>query len=394
MSPPSIAIIGAGPAGLTLARLLEVKGIDYVVFERDASPDISNRAGGSLDIHPETGQHALREAGLFEEFQKLARYEDTAMTIADKHGKRLLKGGEGQDRPEIDRLQLRQILIVSIPHEKIKWGHGLVSASLDPESNKPVLTFSNEAKLSGFKLVVGADGAWSKLRSLITTSTPTYTGKSYIETRITLTNPLHPTVASRMGAGMFIAIGDQKLVISQRQGDSSYRTYFGVSVPPGFFQSHSLSPQPNLTTEETETNLRNILLSDRFFADWDEEYHSLIKNGTNFRPWPLYSLSKESITESWKSVPGLTLIGDAAHLCIPNGEGVNLAMTDALRLAEAIAAYGVERVDKAVKEYEEDMFPRAIETITEGWSMADGMFGEGPEKLLAFMEMVAGGGER
>lgn len=162
---PSIAIIGGGPCGLTLARLLECKGIDYVVYERDES-ETSNISGGALDLHPETGQHALREAGLFDDFKKYARYDDTVFTVTDKLGTQHLRIGEGRDAPEIDRVELRQILLDSIPKDKIKWGHGLKSATIG-EDNKAILHFANGAVLSGFKLVVGADGAWSKVRPLV-----------------------------------------------------------------------------------------------------------------------------------------------------------------------------------------------------------------------------------
>ncbi len=165
MTALAIAIIGAGPCGLTLARLLECKGIDYVVYERDESEN-SNRVGGSLDIHQNTGQHALREGGLFDEFKRYARYDDTAVAIADKFGKRLLQFGQGRDAPEIDRSDLRQILLDAIPKDKIKWGHALTSASVG-EDSRPVLRFANGVVLSGFKLVVGADGAWSKVRRMV-----------------------------------------------------------------------------------------------------------------------------------------------------------------------------------------------------------------------------------
>ena len=165
MTVPTIAIIGGGPCGLTLARLLECKGIDYVVYERDKSED-SNRAGGSLDLHPETGQHALQEGGLFDEFKRYARYDDTVFALADKLGERLLQAGQGRDAPEIDRGDLRQILLDAIPKDKIKWGHALTSVTLG-EDNRPVLQFANGVVLSGFKLVVGADGAWSKVRHMV-----------------------------------------------------------------------------------------------------------------------------------------------------------------------------------------------------------------------------------
>ena len=165
MAGPIIAIVGGGPCGLTLARLLECKGIDYVVYERDESEN-SNRAGGSLDIRPETGQHALREGGLFDEFKRYARYDDTVFAVADKLGRRLLQLGQGRDAPEIDRSDLRQILLDAIPKDKIKWGHALTSATVG-ENNRPVLRFANGVVLSGFKLVVGADGAWSKIRPMV-----------------------------------------------------------------------------------------------------------------------------------------------------------------------------------------------------------------------------------
>lgn len=178
MSPP-IAIVGAGPTGLTLARLLECKGIDYVVYERDPI-DAPNRAGGSLDIHPKTGQQALRECGLFAEFRKHARYEDQGFRIYDSDGVRhteldeLLDGGSGEDRPEIDRGSLRRILLESIPGEKMKWGNGLERVSTDT-GGLTVLRFADGSTESGFKLVVGADGAWSKVRPMVSvTSTPLF----------------------------------------------------------------------------------------------------------------------------------------------------------------------------------------------------------------------------
>jgi len=165
MTAPAIAIIGGGPCGLTLARLLECKGIDYVVYERDES-ESSNRAGGSLDIRSETGQHALRECGLFDEFKRYARYDDTLFALADKLGKRLVQLGQGRDAPEIDRSDLRQILLDAIPKDKIKWGHSLRSVTVG-ENNRPVLRFANGVMRTRFKLVVGADGAWSKVRPMV-----------------------------------------------------------------------------------------------------------------------------------------------------------------------------------------------------------------------------------
>lgn len=373
MTTPTIAIIGGGPCGLTLARLLECKGIDYVVYERDESRN-SNSDGGSLDLHPKTGQKALQEGGLFDEFNKYARYDDTIFAITDKLGNRLLEFGEGRDAPEIDRRELRQLLLDAIPEGKIKWGHTLKSVKIS-EDNRPVLHFANGVVLSGFKLVVGADGAWSKLRSMITQATPHYTGKSFLISTIGHENPVYETTVSKVAVGSSLSIGSGKYIMIQRQGNGSYKIFFGLPVPENFFHNSTVKGQDVEAT-------RHRLLSD-FYADWSEEYKDLIRHATDIRGWPLYTLSTEDM--SWKSVPGVTLAGDAAHLAYPGGKGVNLAMTDSLKLASKIAEHGTENLDQAVQEYEVDMFPRGVSTIIEGNTMTNVMHSEDPQAFLQLM---------
>lgn len=174
---------------------------------------------------------------------------------------------------------------------------------------------------------------------------------------------------------MFMCIGVRKLIITQRQGDGSYRSYFGLEVPDDFFHNGSVDLQDVEAT-------RQLLLSD-FYADWAEEYKDVIRHATDFRAWPLFTLSTDDM--NWKSVSGFTIVGDAAHLAIPNGEGVNLAMTDAAKLASKIVKHGIHNLDQAVEEYEADMFPRGAATITEGKEMVKGMFSEGPQAFLNIM---------
>ncbi|KAK4196466.1 putative hydroxylase [Triangularia verruculosa] len=370
MATPEIAIIGAGPCGLTLARLLECKGITgYILYERDEGPD-AKRAGGSLDIHPETGQNALRHAGLFDKFKEHARYADTAFALGDKDGNKVFEMGEGRDAPEIDRVELRKILLDSVPKDKIKWGHALKEVSLG-QDRKPVLHFGNGMTLSGMRLVVGADGAWSKVRPVITPAMPQFSGKTYLEGRIRRDNPFYDTMAKEFGSGMYLTVSDERISITQRQGDGSYRIYFGLQTPEGFFRTLDLQ---NLEAA------RNMLLSSEYYGDWAELYKDLIRHSTHFWAWSLYTLSKEDL--NWESVSGATLCGDAAHVTIPNGEGVNTAMADALDLANSIEKHGIEHLDDAVKEYEARMFPRAIESILQGEIMADAMFVKDPQVFL------------
>ena len=167
-----IAIIGGGPCGLTFARILEQNSIDYVVYERNenATPTPMDQ-GGTLDIHGSSGQEALKSAGLFEEFKKLARWDATRVHIQDPTGTINAKFGEGRDAPEIDRVQLRQLLLDSIPHHKIRWGHVVRALEKKASTAKSgadwVIHFMDGSSSSGFRLIVGADGAGSKVRSLV-----------------------------------------------------------------------------------------------------------------------------------------------------------------------------------------------------------------------------------
>jgi 2-polyprenyl-6-methoxyphenol hydroxylase-like FAD-dependent oxidoreductase len=171
---PPIAIIGGGPSGLTFARLLETANINYTIFERDTSPQPSARfQGGTLDLHSETGQAALRRAGLTDEFEKLARRNAMTMTVQDAYGNHRSVFDEVRDAPEIDRLQLRQMLLDSIPLERVRWGKTLASVENEIDESKVrgaagiTLHFTDGAVERGFRLVVGADGAWSRLRQLV-----------------------------------------------------------------------------------------------------------------------------------------------------------------------------------------------------------------------------------
>lgn len=163
--------------------------------------------------------------------------------------------------------------------------------------------------------------------------------------------------------------------MTQRQGNGSYRNSFGLQVPENYLRNGT----GNLQDVEIT---RRLLLSD-FYADWSEEHKDLIRHATDLRAWSLYTLSTEDM--GWKSVPGMTLAGDAAHLSFTGGDGVNLAMTDSLKLASKIAEHGTENFDQAVREYEADMFPRGIARITESKAMEKVMHSEDPQAFIQLM---------
>lgn len=160
----------------------------------------------------------------------------------------------------------------------------------------------------------------------------------------------------------------------QQMADASYRVYMGVQAPQDFARDASIG-------NNTEKLRDELLHQPEHFANWSPKLKQFIAEAEGpFKPWSLYSLPLEGA--KWPRVPGVTLLGDAAHLTTPNGEGVNLAMDDALNLAEKIVEHrGVgdvtaEVLEKAVGEYEEQMFPKGAAHIEDGNHMNSMFFAE------------------
>ncbi|KAI0407150.1 monooxygenase [Xylaria palmicola] len=404
--PAPIAIVGGGPCGLTLARLLELAGIDYVVFERDASAAPNrDHQGGSLDLHPGTGLAALQAAGLMDEFEKFARREADVFTVQDCEGRsRYTTENEGS-RPEIDRHQLRDILLASVPASRIRWGKMLktVENGGAPGTADWVLRFADGSSESGFRLVVGADGAWSKVRPLVMTAKPKYSGRTYVEGRLSRANPRYAAALEMVGPGNSAAIGAGRVLVVQQMADRTYRIYAGVEEPESLAQPGGVL---DFTTADIEKS-RTALLG--FFADWAPHLRAFIEDAEGpWRVWPLHTFdtdvfSPEAEGKTWVHAPRVTLIGDAAHVALPNGEGVNQAMLDALKLFECLSAESDERqgepfdpeadaaaVDRAIVAYEGEMRIRAREHIEDGLMTNEMMYAaDGAERMIAMFKQFA-----
>jgi 2-polyprenyl-6-methoxyphenol hydroxylase-like FAD-dependent oxidoreductase len=366
----SVTIVGAGLGGLMLARVLHVHGIPATIYEADASAD-ARAQGGMLDIHENNGQLALKAAGLFEKFLELVHPGGQQTRALDKHGKVLLDDSDDGTggRPEVPRGELRRILIESLPEGAVHWGHKLTAvASIG--GGRHLLTFADGSAVAS-DLLVGADGAWSKIRPLLSRTKPEYAGITYIETYLFNSDTEHTASADAVGGGGLFALAPGKGIQAHREPNGVLHTYVALKKPEDWIGDIDFSnPAAALACVAQE------------FDGWAPELTALITDGeTDPVGRPIYALP---IEHRWDRVPGVTLLGDAAHLMAPSGEGANLAMYDGAELGKAIGAAAGD-IEAALSAYEATLFPRSAAEAAEASRLIEVCFGDdAPQSLLDF----------
>jgi 2-polyprenyl-6-methoxyphenol hydroxylase-like FAD-dependent oxidoreductase len=343
-----IAIIGGGPGGLALARILAVGGIAATVFEREAHARVRSQ-GGTLDLHADSGQLALRRAGLEREFLAIARYEDQGSRLCDKSGHLLLADDDASagDRPEVDRTALRDMLLASLPSQTVRWDYAVTRVQPNADGTYDVVFARGGSET--FDLVVGADGTWSMVRPLVSRYEPQYSGLTFIEFGLDDVDTRYPELSLLVGRGKLGVEGnDGRALIVQRNGHAHLRGYAIFRVPSGWATKHFDFSSP--------ASARVRLMAE--FDGWASSLLDLIRASNDVMvPRPIYALP---VGHHWAHRAGVTLLGDAAHVMSPfGGEGVNAALLDAAELGRHL----IDNRDwkSAVRDYENAMFARVVE---------------------------------
>ncbi|AHH99036.1 NAD(P)/FAD-dependent oxidoreductase [Kutzneria viridogrisea] len=363
-----VTIIGAGLGGLTLARVLHVHGIPATVYEAESSP-MARAQGGMLDIHDYNGQLAVKAADLMDEFRGLILEGRQQMRILDPDGTVLFdKADDGTGgRPEVQRGELRQLLLDSLPAGTVRWGHKVSSTRALGEGRHEVSFADGSTVVTS--LLVGADGAWSKVRPLLSEATPEYAGTLFVETYLFEADTRHPATAKAVGGGSLIAPARDKGINAHRESGDTLHTYVMLTRSQDWFAAIDFTDAAAATARIAQE-----------FDGWAPELTALITDGDTAPVLrPHYALP---IGHRWDRVPGVTLVGDAAHLTAPNGEGANLAMLDGAELGQALAAHP-DDLETALTEYEQAMFSRSSEAAIEGTRLIESLFGDNvPQSLI------------
>lgn len=354
-----VGIIGAGPAGLLLSRLLHLQGIDSVVLERHDRDYVEHRVRAGVLEHGTV--ETLREAGVAEQLDADGLpHEGTELRFAHQ-----------RHRIDFRELTGRWITVYGQQHVI----HDLIEARLadegavrfevsdvrlaDLDTDRPSLHFVQDGEPRSLEcdFVVGADGFHGVSRSHIPDL----------------------TVYERHYPFAWLGILSEAPPSSHELIYARHETGFAL---------HSMR-SPEITRMYLQVS------PDEDIAEWSDEriwegLHTRLATDDGFELTEGRLLDK-GITpmRSYVATPmqhgRLYIAGDAAHIVPPTGaKGANLAMADVRVLSHALGGYYADGREDLLAAYTETALRRVWRATHFSWWMttmlhvdpADDAFGE------------------
>ena len=372
-----VAIIGGGPGGLTLARLLQLQNVNVKVYERDLNKN-ARVQGSPLDMHENSGLAAIRKANLFEEFRinfmpgadKTLLLDEQAKIFYSDHDTNVQEDfGNEYFRPEIDRGVLRKILLESLQPETIVWDSHFIS--MEPQNEGWLLHFKNGLSVYA-DLVIGSDGANSKIRPYITDIKPFYSGITMLEGNIYDSEKAAPQMHSLINGGKIMAFGNEKNILMGQKGDGAL----------GFYVSFKTDENWSVNSDLDYADKEQILeWFKNTYPEWSPSWYELFENVS--APFIPRAINCIPLDQTWKTLSNVTIIGDAAHVMPPfAGEGANMAMLDALELSENLTSDQFATIHEALANYESNMRKRASEAAQESLENGEKMHSKDALKTM------------
>ena len=372
-----VAIVGGGPGGLTLARLLQLQNVNVKVYERDLNKN-ARVQGSLLDLHNDSGLAAIRKADLFEEFKNnflpgadktLIVNEQATVFFSDHDTNRDEDFDNEYFRPEIDRGTLRKILLESLQPETVIWNSHF--DSMEKQNNGWLLYFKNGSSAYA-DVVIGSDGANSKIRPYITTIKPIYSGITMLEGNVYDSQKAVPNIDSLCKGGKIMAFGNNKNILLGQKGGGDLGFYASFRANENWTADSGLD-------YSDKTQILNWFKNE--YPEWNTIWYELFENVTTpFIPRPIYCMP---LNQTWEALPNAAIIGDAAHLMPPfAGEGANMAMLDALKLSECLTSNKYNTLQEAISFYELNMRERASKAAQESLENGDKMHSENALKMM------------
>jgi len=375
-----VAIIGGGPGGLTLARLLQLQNVNVKVYERDVNKD-ARVQGAPLDLHDESGLAAIHKAGLFNEFlnnflpgadKTLITDENGTLFFSDHETNIEQDFGNEHFRPEIDRGALRKILLESLQSKTVIWGSHFVS--MDKQNHGWLIHFKNGNSVYA-DLVIGSDGANSKIRPYITDIKPFYSGITMLEGTIYDSEKSVPVIHKILNGGKIMAFGNEKNILMGQKGDDAIGFYVSFRASENWAVNNGLD-----YTDKTQ--ILNWFKNS--YPEWSNIWYELFENASV--PFIPRLINCIPLDQTWKTLSNVTIIGDAAHVMPPfAGEGANMAMLDALELSEYLTSDDYTTIAEAISFYEINMRKKASKAAQESLENGEKMHSKDALKtMLAF----------